>query len=117
MRAVYVLIVLGFLRRLLRKVLVPAGKYLWRHGGYVLGLDVGGEEYGIVCFGRQARIDAMLHALIPYVAPSIPSGCRITVRAGMMSKMKTWQEIDDDMARKAASDISDWFEANGEKYL
>jgi len=117
MRAVYLLIVLGFLRRLLRRVLVPSGNYRWRHGGYVLGLQVDGEEYGIVGFGRQARVDAMLLDMIPCVAQSIPCGCSISVSEGRVGDMRTWQEIDDFRARNVASEISDWFDANGGKYL
>ena len=117
MRAVYVLIVLGFLRRLLRRVLAPTGKYLWRHGGYVLCLEVGGEDYGIVCFGKDCRTDEMLMDLLPSMVHRVPRGCAISLREGRLGDMRTWQEIADDDARQAAIDIGGWWTLHGRKYL
>ena len=121
MRAVYLAIILGFLRRLLRRVLVPTGKYLHRHGGYVLCMTVKEDgvlnNYGIVCFGRNARAKDILADACGECHGVLPGYCMLDIVVGRLADMRTWQEIGDDFARYAACEISKWWTRNGRKYL
>ena len=121
MRAVYLLIVLHFLRRLMRRVLVPAGKYLCRHGGYVLCMTVKEDgmlnNYGIVCFGLDARAKDLLSDVRRVFYRELPGYCMLDIVGGRLSDMRTWQEIEDEFARDTAFEISKWFTMNGRKYL
>lgn len=115
------LIVLGFLRRLLRRVLVPSGKYLHRHGGYVLCMAVKEDgvlnNYGIVCFGRNASAKDILADVRSEFHGILPGYCMLDIVGGRLGDMRTWQEMGDEFARDAAFEISNWWTRNGRKYL
>ena len=74
MRAVYVLIVLGFLRRLLRRVLMPAGSVR------VVCLEICGRGYGLVVGGPWEIPVGSMWAIESNVAiwsEELPEGLRL----------------------------------------
>lgn len=74
MRAVYLLIVLGFLRRLMRRVLVPAGRCR------VMSLELAGRGYGLVVGGPWEIPEGRMWAVEGNAAvwsEELPEGLRL----------------------------------------
>ena len=129
MRAVYLMIFLGFLRRIVGKMLVPSGgrrEYIEGDFRIVVArreyfhLD---EQYWLKGFGGRWQVGKMRRELRELGLGKLPYGWVIVVvqktaeNRDMMRTMKYWSMIPDRKVRDAVEEVDDWWDANRGRFM
>lgn len=129
MRAAYVLIVLGFFRRLLRKVLVPSGGHReYVEGDFRIVVERREcfhlpEQYWLKGFGGRWQVGKMRRELRELGLGKLPYGWVIAVvektaeNRDMLRTMKYWSMIPDRDVRDAVEEVDAWWDANRGRFM
>ena len=125
MRAVYLAIVLGFFRRLLRKMLVSPGRRREYVEGNFLVVVVRREyfyqeeRYWVHGFGGRWQVDKLRRELRETWNGKFPEFWSVDVvpKPESFRTMKYWSMIPNGAASDAASDVALWWDANRGRYM
>ena len=115
MRAVYLLIVIGFLRRLLRRVLVPSGRSHGSTGMYAVALAHEYDRYVLWLSESRSGAERIRVALTERYMFRIPPAWFIVVVEDRIG-LSGWDDLEYPVSQ-FAEELYDWVAQNCTRFL